>query len=393
MARSNCQSGILAHASQVNVPNTTGAPAEVFGEEIAPPDWRSACVTDGAISVEWRDDGFFRAPRNTHLAVNGVASDSEVIAELLKRSGIVRTSRSVYRARPNGEVDDFGWTGDAAHDAGYLDAELDYQLGAGRPPGFESQLATISAELPRTRGALEDLARARAAALNRDTPQVGEHRVFIPPFDEHDHGAHGVRGSACRGWASWTDWVAPELIVNTSSKAWNTIDRHPPRGTVVNVAAWLHDATASAGAFDQWIRKMFGQDPMLLRLVDGPAGPVYEVVSGTHRAHAARIWGLPVVLARVQVDRLPTPIGPGPSGDLSRLWLGLRRRGLLQADVVGDQWFLRWVAAEWMLTSPLLATRMNGVYERLYPGALQRLTGMTMRELLEPKRWARALSE
>lgn len=75
-----------------------------------------------------------------------------------------------------------------------------------------------------------------------------------------------------------------------------------------------------------------------------------------------------------------------------QLWQGLRRRGLLEADVVGDCWFLHWVAAEWMLTSPSLATQMNATYERLYPGALQNITGMTMRELTEPKRWERALT-
>lgn len=160
----------------------------------------------------------------------------------------------------------------------------------------------------------------------------------------------------------------------------------------MDVAKWLHAAAQSRDGIDEWLTTMFASDPMLLDHIDGPAGPIYEVSGGIHRAHAARIWGLPLVLARVQIPCLPTPIGPGPSGDLSHLWEGLRQRGLLQADVVGDRWFLRWVAAEWMLTSASLATQVNATYERLYPGALQSVTGMTIDELTEPKRWAQTLS-
>lgn len=137
---------------------------------------------------------------------------------------------------------------------------------------------------------------------------------FIPPFDGQDYGAHGVRGSAFRGWARCADWVDPKLIVTTPSRKWHDIDREPPRGTVVNAAQWLHAAAQSCDGIDQWLKTIFGRDPMLLRQIHGPAGPIYEAVNGTQRAHAARIWGPPHVLTRVQIDRLLTPIGPGPSG-------------------------------------------------------------------------------
>ena len=45
-----------------------------------------------------------------------------------------------------------------------------------------------------------------------------------------------------------------------------------------------------------------------------------------------------------------------------------------------------------MLTSASLATQVNATYERLYPGALQSVTRMTVDELTQPKRWAQTLS-
>jgi hypothetical protein len=182
------------------------------------------------------------------------------------------------------------------------------------------------------------------------------------------------------------------MPVSTPSSTWNAIGREPPRATVVDVAAWLVAAAESVEGIDQWAAKMFARDPILLHYIGGPAGPVYQAGNGIHRVHAARIWRLPYVLAIVHVERLPTPIGPGPAGDLSPLWEGLQQRGLIEADVVGRYWYLRSVTAEWMLTRPSLATVMNGTYERLYSGALQKATGMTIHELTEPKKWERALT-
>jgi hypothetical protein len=92
---------------------------------------------------------------------------------------------------------------------------------------------------------------------------------------------------------------------------WNDIGREPPRATVVDVARWLEAAAESVEGIDQWLAKMFARDPILLNHIGGPAGPVYQAGNGIHRVHAARIWGLPYVLAIVQVEKLPTPIGPG----------------------------------------------------------------------------------
>lgn len=346
--------------------------------------------------AQWRDDGFFCAPRKDgDLVVKGVASDVEVVAEVLRRTGVLQTSRSVHRARPNDEVNDWGWTAEASAEAQDFDAELSYRLGPGRPDCLAGQLLSIAAALPRQRGDLEEMAQQRAGHLNRHAPQVHAHRLFVPVSHRHEGSEHGVPNSAHRGWGVWTEWIDPILIISTPSRTWNDIDRNPRRSTVVDVAVWLQRAAESAADLDAWLAKMFVRrlDSIRVRPIHGPAGPLYELMNGTHRIHAARIWGLPVVLAKVLLDQLPVPIYPGPGEDLTPCWKGLQRRGLLAAEVDdGGQWLVHSVVAEWMLTAPKLATRMNAIYERIYPAALQQATGMSYAELCEPRRWEHALT-
>ena len=129
---------------------------------------------------------------------------------------------------------------------------------------------------------------------------------------------------------------------------------------------------------------------MLLNRVEGPAGPVFEVLRGTHRAHAARIWDLPWVLAQVHVERLAKPLRP-PSPSMEALWEGLVRRGLISATCDGQCWYLQEAVAEWMLTPPVMAVTWNAMYERAYPGALQAATGLDAHTLFDAQRWAAAL--
>lgn len=342
---------------------------------------------DGAL--EWRADGFFRAQRCDGVTVRGVASDAEAVAELLRRAGVVEAGGPVYRARPDHEVIDFGWTSAASEAAADLDADFAHQLRSGRPDGLVEQLMSLAGGIPDSAGGREVLARDRAAELNLTVPQVGSHRVFMPPFDDSDVGALGVDDSAVRGWATWAEWVPARLLTSTNADAWGDVDRNPRRDTIVQVAEWLRAAVA-AGDLDGWLWEMFAHDPMLLHRLEGPAGPVYEVLRGTHRAHAARVWGLPWVLGRVHVDRLAKPLQPH-TRQMEALWEGLCRRGLISATRDGGRWYLSEAAAEWMLTPPVMATRWNAMYERVYPGALQMFTGMTWDALFDADRWGAAL--
>ncbi|KAA1250199.1 hypothetical protein F0Q45_10985 [Mycobacterium simiae] len=339
--------------------------------------------------LEWRGDGFFRATACDGVTVRGVGSDAEAVAELLRRAEVLQAEGPVYRARPAHEVVDFGWTSEASAAATDLDVDFAHQLGDGRPASLMGRLQELGRAVPSNRVEREVLAQAGAIALNASAPQVGSHRLFMPPFDGSDVGALGVERSATRGWATWVQWVDPRLLTSTNAKVWGDIDRRPRRDTVVRVSEWLRDAAAE-GQLDAWLSNMFAHDPMLLHRLEGPAGPVYEVLRGTHRAHAARIWDLPWVLARVQVERLAKPLRPR-TPLMEALWESLSRRGLMSAENDGDCWYLHEAAAEWMLTPPAMAVQWNAMYERLYPGALQAFTGMSVGELFDADRWAAAL--
>lgn len=344
---------------------------------------------DGDGALQWRADGSFRVQRCDGVTVRGVAGDAEAVAELLRRGGVLEADGSVYRARPNTEVVDFGWTSEASEAAADLDADFVRQLGSGRPDGLVEHLAAVAAGVPESAGEREILARARAAELNGTVPQVGSHRVFAPPWNAADCGAFGVEDAAMRGWATWAEWVPARLLTSTNAETWGDIDRSPRRDTIVQVAEWLRTAV-SAGTVDEWLSEMFAHDPMLLHRLEGPAGPVYEVLRGTHRAHAARVWGLPWVLGRVHVERLARPLQPH-TARMEALWEGLCRRGLLSATREGGRWYVVEAAAEWMLTPPAMATRWNAMYERVYPGALQAFTGLSVDVLCDAERWAAAL--
>ncbi len=349
------------------------------------------CVDLGGLddAFDWRADGFFRALRCDGTTIKGVASDAEAVAELLRRAGVLEADGPVYHARPNHEVVDAGWSSEASADVEDLDGEFERQLRQGRPADLTARLESLATQIPAGHGERVELARTRGAELNVSAPQTDSLRLFMPPFSDSDVGALGVDGAATRGWATWAEWVEPRLLVCTNDKSWGEIDRHDRRPTVVRVGEWLRDAVAD-GDVDRWLVKMFTEDRMFLHRVEGPAGPVYQVGPGTHRAHAARIWGLPYVLARVHVERLAKPLRPRTQL-VGALWEGLCRRGLLTAGTDGERWYLRSVVADWVLSPPAMATQWNRMYERVYPGALQAVTGLTRDELVDADRWVDAL--
>lgn len=328
--------------------------------------------------IEWHDSGYFCFSTAT-ICAKGVAGDVAALAEFARRAGVLNTSRVVYRAS------------DAFGDIGY-DPEVWSLARHCFEDAFErkradqtalSQLRLAAQSLPSDRKALVQLAKARAAVLNEVAPLVPSPRVF----DTHTAGVIVAERHAMRGFAAWVDWICPEQVVATSARAWNDIDRTPPRSSVVDIAAALATSDLS-----QWVDEMSREvDPVVAFRVEGPAGPIYEVGTGTHRAHAARLFGLPCLLALVKPAGLPVAVRPADR-EVSAVWSGLLDRGILQADVSDDNWwYVGSVVGEWMLAAPSVATRVNMAYERLYPGALPEATGLTVAELTNPGLWRRAL--
>jgi hypothetical protein len=168
-------------------------------------------------SAQWRADGFFSESRADGVRVKGVASDAEAVAELLRRVGVLAAPSLVYRARPDDEVRDYAWSPEASAEAGDVGAEIEHQLTTGPPAGMMPCLEALGRALPGSRQELALVAQEQAKTLNQHVPQVGSHRLFMPPSDESEAGALGVRGSAVRGWAKWAEWVESRLLVSTNS--------------------------------------------------------------------------------------------------------------------------------------------------------------------------------
>ncbi|MET8428778.1 hypothetical protein [Nocardia sp. NPDC004860] len=203
--------------------------------------------------------------------------------------------------------------------------------------------------------------------------------------------------------AHYLAWVDPVLVVSTPDhEQWGRFDRAEAwRRSLAWFCVLLYEA-AAADRLDEWIDTfMTGhfQKPVRLERVEGPAGPIFAVEGdGTHRAHFARVFGLPL-LARIQTSPLPRPLlavdrppssygtsGPG----CASLWRGLRALGLLDAIEESDAmlWTPTSICAEWMLLAPEMATAANRVYDQTYPEALREATGLGNAQLFDAEQWA-----
>lgn len=239
----------------------------------------------------------------------------------------------------------------------------------------------------------------RAGRVNAVAPQVPTIAVF-------DSAALPQKRTGSAARADYLDWVDPTRIVSTPDHMqWGSFDRtNPTRRSLAETCVALHQA-ATPAELDAWIdRRWIGgtTQPVQLGRVEGPAGPIYRVRGdGTHRAHFARIFGLPL-LAQVRTAPLPRPLlvfdrpefEGGPFGRWASLWRGLRELGLLDVAEhpgTGTEWTPTRMCGEWMLMSPPEATAVNRAYDHVYPHALQRATGLSDDELFDPEQWARKL--
>ncbi|MFT9634505.1 hypothetical protein ACM0CO_19250 [Mycobacteroides abscessus subsp. abscessus] len=345
--------------------------------------------------IEWREDGFF-SYRSTDTSVYGCTQDAATLTEILKRAGVLRTTRSLFQVTTG--IPDIGHDS-AVHNEIANCCEKEFAaklLPESIPQGLTDQLLAIGSKIPETDSDVQDYLSQRAAELNVWSPQAPSPSVFGGGEE-----CYSLPGNLhLRGYGTWAAWIDPRLIVSTRDRVWNDIDRNPPRNSVHGIAAGLRDAAAT-GDVTNWLHRMYGHPgEMFIKRAEGPAGPIYETALGTHRTHAARLLELPAVLARIVPVTMPTPASPAgdgrwthPSVDIELLWRGLMNRGVITAEVIDGHWHFGALSAEWMLASPEVATLVNAAYERLYPGALQQATGLTREQLTQPESWYGALTE
>ncbi|WP_132370459.1 hypothetical protein [Nocardia alba] len=269
-------------------------------------------------------------------------------------------------------------------------------------------LVALRDQIPADGAELRRWLAQRAEVVNAEAPQVDRVAVF--------QGGSPVRcdpGPEFPAWSECLEWVDSQTIVSTVDRVWGSFDRMERHRRSLDAFCLSLRAADSAPLLEAWIDDFtIGRlrQPVQLVRVEGPAGPVHQLrADGTHRAHFARVFGLPV-MALVKISQLPRPLividhpdHPGPDalgagfGRVASLYMGLRARGLLEVDGdprrpdFMDVWQLRRVCAEWMLLPPAEAAAANHAYDKVFPGALVEATGLTAEQLYDPHRWARAV--
>lgn len=317
-----------------------------------------------AVDVEvdrWGEGRYFEHQVGGKL-VKVIASDVYARNEILRRAGDPEHVQTQYEAS-----DDFSDIGSYEGVGARLrpaDDEIDRVLDDCRPPALTKELAAIASGIPRDRRELVEFLAERARELNAVAPQTASPRAF----DE-------LNGQI-RGLGSWAQWVDPKLVVSTNQPVWNQFDRRP--GSVPDIAEGLAGAFDTTDGIERWLYRMFAETGCIgLLRIEGPAGPIYEVCGdGTHRVHAARLLGVPAILAVIEVSTLPRP--RWENGLVEARWRDLRERGVIAAEVRQGRWFFRGVSAEWLLKDASAAESVSAAYERCYPGALDQM-GQTSR--------------
>ncbi|GAA2701769.1 hypothetical protein GCM10010412_099660 [Nonomuraea recticatena] len=86
-------------------------------------------------------------------------------------------------------------------------------------------------------------------------------------------------------------WIDPVAVAYPGQRVWNDFASHRP-GTVPAMASALLNGPVDQ-ALDVWNPR---GDPICVNRTPGPAGPLYaRGANGTHRLHAARLTGLPLI--------------------------------------------------------------------------------------------------
>ena len=271
---------------------------------------------------------------------------------------------------------------------------------AGTPPiddfvmDSTDALSALVAAIIETRGRwrgldVDEHISARADLLNRTAPLVPDAAACMPDPDD------GVY----LGSIEFNDWISVDTVIGGNVARWNDFDLHRPYIVGLIIRKLLTAADPEVA-----VTEILTDDGhACVRRYNGPAGPLHRVGrNGTHRTHAFRVFGLPMMAAEVAIGALPLRIdamstwGQGNWGDsydgpADRMWHALRDRGLLDGRITGSGPHAKLepyrTAAPWLLGNPRTAAAVSAAYERIYPGAL----GIPADAMAGPQQWLRWL--
>jgi hypothetical protein len=356
------------HVMTADMARRAAAVAAAGGTDAA--QWAVRWDPSGRFDAEPVPDGDSDRP-----AVRGWVAHPSIVADELGRwSTRPRLAEVTWRGRPPSPGSRLcTFTSAAAPRVTEQQAAAAFMARPDLVAEIVAEIDSLRRSVPRDRIA-EEVA-VRAARLQAEEPQLPD--LFAP----------GDSWACTRA----VEWVQTRAVVRTPDGVWGRFD-HDRSGD--DPERWIPDRTAellAVGYADvpAYLTRHFGAHSeagavQLLR-IPGPAGPLYAVGAGSHRAHLCRILGLPWMFSVTTMMSLPrriettavTPAEHGPDGarETAALWRGLLARGLVRGELITrySDWVvefrIEYALAPWLLLPADRATTYNQRYQLLHPGA------------------------
>jgi hypothetical protein len=189
--------------------------------------------------------------------------------------------------------------------------------------------------------------------------------------------------TACLEDTSTFRWVETNKIIgrtgaNEQGGGWSH-EYEARKGRIAEIAKQLSSKAGVENVFHQ----EKPHERIKLIAINGPQGPMYTVRDGTHRIAGAKAAELSIIPCEVQVQKYPSEQLTRSLDDVAD-WGRKISRGLIvgtievEKDSVGDDLYFLHTESEvlpWMrTTSQAKFLKISQVYEKLYPGSLDKLS-------------------
>ncbi|GGP80246.1 hypothetical protein [Streptomyces melanogenes] len=343
----------------------------------------------GTWAATWHKDGTLTAHRDDGLRVRGWSATPDATGQALQSFEATTRHSPKITLTLHGERPDIPATGDDSPGIDQMDVLRAFDADRA---ALDATVAAIT-QLQRTwpKHEIDDRVRASTARLQAHAPQSPH---FNLDNRQQEHAWAAAESAA---------WVPTDAIVAAIDEVWGDFDRSEvSRGPVWIPRAARELLTTKPERLAPFLRHHLAENPpVYLSVINGPAGPLYNVSSGgAHRTHLFRILGLPWMIAKLHA-RIParrfdvasvidTAKGMDEAEYVGRGWRTLLERGLLHGRLHYEGAFavldLDHAPAPWLLGDAALASAYNTAYERVYPGALTEL-GIPDTALTGRKAW------
>lgn len=343
----------------------------------------------GIWEATWHSGGALGAHRDDGLYACGWSATPDAAEHVLQSFEATSRHRPQITLALHGEQPEALAAGDDAPGIGRVDVLRAFDADRAALDATVATITQLQQAWPEHE--ITDRVRAATAQLQAAAPQSPYFDLYTRQREHH----WAVGESAA--------WVRTDAIVQAVDKVWGHFDRsEASRGPSWIPRAARELLTTEPEQLAAFLRHHLAEKPPIsLGVINGPAGPLYNVSSGgAHRTHLFRILGLPWIIAKLYA-RIPphrfdaacvidTAKGMTEVERCGRGWHTLLERGLLHGRIRYEGAFavfdLDHAPAPWLLGDAALASSYNTANERVYPGALSEL-GIPTAALADRKAW------